>query len=103
MGLSALNADIIALQEVDNPTETLQWINLCSTKYHTMYHKRTNKKQDGLCLAFNKQKFKFYNQQNSKMHVVKLNDLCFGCNSQSNQQYYQKDQIAIYSLLQLHQ
>ena len=66
-----------------------------------MYHKRTNKKQDGLVLAFSTHKFKIYNKS-SKMHVIKLNDLSLGCASISSQQYFKKNQIAIYCILHTH-
>ena len=97
--LQSVNADIIALQEVDDANNSLKWMQLSSknTNYRILYHKRTRKKQDGLVLAFKLNKFQMY--KSSKMHVIKLNDLSLGASSISSQEYFKKDQIAIYCIL----
>eukprot|EP01084_Bolivina_argentea_P165287 287154_1 len=93
------DADIICLQELDSKNETLLWMDLLNNnKYKLFYSQRTNKKQDGLLLAYKHSKYKQYN--NSTLQLIKLNDLTLGCSSKNSQQYFLKDNIAIYILLQ---
>ncbi len=65
-------------------------------KYKLFYSKKSNKKQDGLLIAYKHTKFKTYN--NSTLHRIQLNDLTLGCPSVNSQQ--NKDYTAIYILLQ---
>ena len=98
------DGDIICLQEIDKPSQTLKWMNLkkendgIDNEYKVFYNKRTNKKQDGLIIAYKHQKYKQY--KNKPLRVIKLNDLTLAHLSENSQQYFRKDQIAMYLLLQ---
>eukprot|EP01084_Bolivina_argentea_P292084 502056_1 len=91
--LSKQNADIIALQEVDQP----ELIKFDNKLYKTFFQKKPNKKQDGLLLAFNKHKFCTYS--NSIATCIQLNDLSYGTNSENSKVYYRRNCIALYILL----
>ncbi len=55
------DADIIWLQELDSKNRTLLWMDLINNnKYKLFYLKHTNKKQDGLLLAYKHSKYKQY-------------------------------------------
>ena len=97
--LRECNADIIALQEVDQIDDSLKWMDLQhSSEYHTFYQQRSNKKQDGLILGFKPTKYQLYGEET--LRVISLNDLTMGCSSENSVQYFKKDQIAIYLILQ---